>query len=291
MNSTATHQDHYEDLLAAYALGALDGEDHRELEAHLAAGCDRCEDLLQEWNADLVGLAESLPSVEPSEVTRKRILRIPDEHRDSPSPSATPAPTPREAPAPRTRTVPWKAALAASLAALAVSLLALWNQAGLTDELSRSQAAEERLEAELERVRTGMALTQSEMTRTRADLERLLVSVQSLGAPEGRAFVLAGLEGAPDAGGASFIDPLTRRAAFYAYGLPKPPAGKTYQLWWIAGGTPVSGGVFEVDESGRASLEVDQVPVGDVDVWAVTVEPEGGVPQPTGDPVLASQTA
>ncbi len=284
MSSAETHESRYEDRLAAYALGALDGDELAELEAHLAAGCSRCEALLTDYDADLMALAESVPPVEPSETTRRRILNIPRDHsRDRATPTSTPKP--------RRRRWPMAVALAASLAALAVSLGVFWSQGELSEDLARSRAAEERLEAELERLQDDFGRARTELTRTRADLERLLVSVQSLGTPEGRAFVLAGLEGAPEAGGASFLDPLTGRAAFYAYGLPEAPAGKTYQLWWIADGEPVSGGVFDVDETGRASLEVDRVPVRDVDVWAVTVEPEGGVPQPTGEMVLASPTA
>lgn len=284
MSSAETHESRYEDRLAAYALGALEGEELRELEAHLDTGCSRCDAILAEYEGDLVGLAESVPPVEPSETTRRRISNIPRDHSRG---RATPTPTPM----PSWRRWPTVAALAASLAALAVSLGVFWSQGTLSEDLDRSRAAEERLEAEVERLRDDLGRARTELTRTRVDLERLLVSVQSLGAPEGRAFVLAGLEGAPEAGGASFIDPLTGRAAFYAYGLPEAPEGKTYQLWWIADGKPVSGGVFDVDETGRASLEVDRVPVRDVDVWAVTVEPEGGVPQPTGEMVLASPTA
>jgi anti-sigma-K factor RskA len=42
-----------------------------------------------------------------------------------------------------------------------------------------------------------------------------------------------------------------------------------------------------VDERGSGSLRVEHVaPAGQIQAWAVTVEPEGGVPQPTGAMVL-----
>lgn len=284
MTTVETHS-RYEENLAAYALGALDGRDLDELEAHLAAGCPRCEELLADWEGDLEDLAASVPPVEPTETTRMRILRIPDHAPRSETP-----PKPAVAPGtpPRRRWLP-AAALAASLAALAVSLGAFWMQGSVSQELAESRAAEERLQGELERLRGDLTQTRTELTRTRVDFERLLVSVQSLGTPGGRTFALAGLDPAPGAGGASFVDPLTGHATFYAYGLPELPEDKTYQLWWIADGQPVSAGIFEVDETGRASVDVARVPAGEVDVWAVTVEPAGGVPQPTGDMVLASQ--
>lgn len=285
MTPVDTHESRYEENLPAYALGALDGRELEELKAHLATDCPRCRELLAGWEGELEMLAESVPPVEPSETTRMRILRIPDDGADVLRPLVTPARA-----APRRRRWPLVAALAASLVALVVSLGSLWMQASVSQELAQSRAAEDRLAVELERLRGDLAQTRTELTRTRVDFERLLVSVQSLGAPGGRAFVLAGLDPAPGAGGASFIDPLTGRATFYAYGLPELPEDKTYQLWWIADGQPVSGGVFEVDETGRASVDVAQVPAREVDVWAVTVEPAGGVPQPTGEMVLASQT-
>jgi anti-sigma-K factor RskA len=51
----------------------------------------------------------------------------------------------------------------------------------------------------------------------------------------------------------------------------------------------VSAGVFDVDREGRGELEVAAVPASDqAATWAVTVEPAGGVPAPTGDMVLKS---
>ena len=57
------------------------------------------------------------------------------------------------------------------------------------------------------------------------------------------------------------------------------PGGKVYQAWKIVGKQPVSLGVF----SGRGF--VAHVPAGTV--FAVTLEPEGGSPQPTSTPLFA----
>jgi anti-sigma-K factor RskA len=86
-----------------------------------------------------------------------------------------------------------------------------------------------------------------------------------------------------------FVDPGTGEAVFAASGLPTLPRDRTYQLWFIAGGKPVSAGIFDVGERGRGRLLVQSVPpAGAIDAWAVTVEPAGGVPQPTGAMVLKS---
>ena len=78
-----------------------------------------------------------------------------------------------------------------------------------------------------------------------------------------------------------------------AAGLPPAPAGKAYQLWAIAGkDAPVPAGVFKVDPGGTGSLRVAPLAgVGRVDVFAVTLEPEAGVPAPTGPMYLAGKSA
>lgn len=79
-------------------------------------------------------------------------------------------------------------------------------------------------------------------------------------------------------------------SVFVAEGLEEIPENKTYQLWLIEeGADPVSAGTFEVDD-GRVVLETNRSLEGFTQA-AVTVEPEGGSPAPTTDPVLNPATA
>jgi anti-sigma-K factor RskA len=83
-----------------------------------------------------------------------------------------------------------------------------------------------------------------------------------------------------------------RGGVFIADGLPATPPGKSYQLWAITGNKPVSAGVFDVGPQGSAAFRVEAPPgVDGVDVFAVTLEPAGGVPQPTGEMYLAGKAA
>jgi anti-sigma-K factor RskA len=68
--------------------------------------------------------------------------------------------------------------------------------------------------------------------------------------------------------------------------LPQAPAGKTYQVWVIDGGNPVSGGLFS-PAGGTVAIPLDGR-VRDGSVVAVTVEDDGGASAPTGKPVIAS---
>ena len=73
---------------------------------------------------------------------------------------------------------------------------------------------------------------------------------------------------------------------FAASGLPEAPEGRTYQLWLMSAGQPVSAGTFEI-EDGLAVLEVAQ-PIEDYEDAAVTIERAGGAKEPTTDPILSS---
>ena len=105
--------------------------------------------------------------------------------------------------------------------------------------------------------------------------------------PETRVVSLGGLAPAPTASGRVVWNEKAG-GRLYVTGLPPAPSGKTYELWTIAGAEPRPAGTFDVDASGRASHPVPPAGEGPVKVFAVTVEPAGGTPAPTGPMVLAS---
>ena len=57
-----------------YALDALDGEELREFEAHLAAGCGPCEARLRETREALTLLPRSLAPATPPPQVKSRLL-------------------------------------------------------------------------------------------------------------------------------------------------------------------------------------------------------------------------
>ncbi|MCP3819718.1 anti-sigma factor [Streptomyces sp. A3M-1-3] len=72
-------------------------------------------------------------------------------------------------------------------------------------------------------------------------------------------------------------------AAFIASGMPQLPAGKVYELWFSDDGTFRPAGLL----SGAAGQQLRLLdgPVGEATGVGVTVEPEGGSPQPTSPPL------
>ncbi len=110
-----------------------------------------------------------------------------------------------------------------------------------------------------------------------------------LASPDTATIVLAGTEQAPNARMKLAYDRHSGRALLFGYDLPQAPQGKSYQLWFIAGGNPLPGRVFEPDATGRGRWS-EEVPAEGrgAAVFAVTLEPAGGVTAPTGPMILKS---
>lgn len=123
----------------------------------------------------------------------------------------------------------------------------------------------------------------------REDEARRVLSL--LSAPRLEAYVLAGTPDAPAAAGRMFYDPQSRRLRLTVAGLDPAAAGRTYQAWFVLDegeGAPVSLGTFNTNAQGEAVFEatLNQAPSG-IALAAVSVEPVGGVPAPTGAIVIA----
>jgi anti-sigma-K factor RskA len=75
------------------------------------------------------------------------------------------------------------------------------------------------------------------------------------------------------------------------FNLAPPPSGREFELWFIpSGGKPIPSKTFTVDASGNANIIVPlPANIGPIAVAAITDEPIGGVPQPTGKIQLAGK--
>jgi anti-sigma-K factor RskA len=77
------------------------------------------------------------------------------------------------------------------------------------------------------------------------------------------------------------------RAVLMAEDMPPVPEDKTFQIWVIENDVPKPSGLFEPTDK-RVAIVVE-TPVDGADAIAVTVEPDGGSPQPTTDPMLTAK--
>ncbi|HVE72636.1 MAG TPA: anti-sigma factor [Thermoanaerobaculia bacterium] len=113
---------------------------------------------------------------------------------------------------------------------------------------------------------------------------RLNAEIAALASADTRTIALSGQEIAPAASAKVFLEPDRRRAIVFFHDLPANPGDKSYQLWIIRADQPepMSAGVFDVTESGKASIVIENLPVStEMKALAVTLEPKGGAPRPT----------
>jgi len=76
---------------------------------------------------------------------------------------------------------------------------------------------------------------------------------------------------------------------FYAFGMPPPPPGKEYQVWFMTEQEgPVSAGLFTPDQSGTGWVLAAPPSklFGEIKAAAVTLEPVGGLQKPSGEMYL-----
>lgn len=81
----------------------------------------------------------------------------------------------------------------------------------------------------------------------------------------------------------------TKTWVFYSFGMPQPPPGKEYQVWFMTEREgPVSAGLFTPDESGTGVVlaKPPSKLFGAIKAAAVTLEPAGGLPKPSGEMYL-----
>jgi anti-sigma-K factor RskA len=255
-------------LAAPYALDALEPAERIRFERHLK-GCDRCAAEVRDLSEDAVRLAWSATTPAPPGL-RDRVLTAVRNTPQDPAPAQGAsrarephlpphvwgtAPPPSRSRTPRPR--PLFAPLATATAAAALVVAALFAV----------QATRTQDQLDAERARAGEI-------------------AHVLAAPDARA---ASSRDAAGRGIGVIASALEGRAVVTLSGLGAPPGGRVHQLWMIRPGTtPRSLGLFHGDTplvAGGLSRSATSL--------AVTVEPDGGSPRPTGQPVvqLALQSA
>jgi anti-sigma factor RsiW len=258
-------------LTGAYAVHALPDAEREEFERHLAA-CPSCGSEVAELQAAAgrLGLAVSATT---SPELRARVLRqIADVRQEPPRVTGDPAPDRHRASGRyrdrdarggsargggarrmRLRHLP-RFALAACLAVTAASGgAAVWQYETAQDARRHAEQSRQRQE-ELARV---------------------------LAAPDARTTGRGELPGG--ASGTVVVSRERDRAAFLASGMDAPPSGKVYQLWFADGEKMRPAGLM--DSAGGSEAVLMEGGVGGASAMGVTVEPAGGSPQPTTEPL------
>lgn len=284
MSAAMTHDD-VRAALAAEALGALDVAEAQAVRAHLAE-CEPCREEFASLREAAASLAHTAPPA-PMDGARSARLRArlvaraaADARPDAAaSPALATAPTPAHevpgvipitrAPSRRRFSGGWLAAAAAVLLLLGVGAWAA-RLRGRYDALREQYAS---LSDERDRLVHGVAQRDS--------------TLASLSGPGVKVIELASTQRAAPSG-RMFWDPATDRWVFFAHDLPALRPRRDYQLWLITPAGPVSAGVFRPGPDGAARVQATYaLPRGQLRAVAVTEEPAGGLPAPSGTPLIA----
>lgn len=277
-----------EELASLHALGLLTPAEQAELAA-LVAGDPALAGDVRALEGAVAALGAAVAQVDPPAALRARVLASITSSSSSASTavdarsSANVTPIRRAGTSGRFTTFAWLAAAASLVAALGVGAWA-WQ---LQDRIRELDARLATAQDEVARLQNTLGTAQQETKLLRAQATVLV-------APDVLRVELAGQPGAPGATARAYWS-RQRGMVFTAASLPPLPANKSYQVWVIADAQPpISAGVVNVADLGRDgnTMHFFETPstIPTPKIVAVTLEPEGGVPQPTGDKVLVGLT-
>ena len=143
-------------------------------------------------------------------------------------------------------------------------------------------------EAEIDDLRTQLAQRDASIQRAGRQQDEFTGLLKN---PHAKVVTLAGTERAKQAGAFLLLDPAGNKVWFYAFDLPDLPAGTVYQLWAIDE-QPVSVGLFTLDAGRKGRLMIKGAKnLAKMKQVAISIEPAGGRPQPTGPMYLIGQTS
>jgi anti-sigma-K factor RskA len=246
-----------------YALGALDGEERQEFEAHVRA-CEACAQAVEAARRRVALLALAAPAAAPPARVRDALMqkvradRVPETRRTDAKP--------RE----RRFGLAWLTP-AFGVAALVFAALAaaIW----MKDVRDNQRIHELESQLVLAQERTQQVARASEET------DKLLEMPGTL------RVALMPMPGMPGRGGILYNAKMGMVAC--TGWLPAPPKGKTYQIWLVPmEGKPMPLHVFGSGEW-TEPMAMHVKPGMEAKAFAVTEEPAGGMPWPTGPKVLA----
>jgi anti-sigma-K factor RskA len=231
----------------AYVLGQLSDAERQEIDALLDRGDPECTQALREASEVIAGVAWSAPAVEPPALLRTRVLKqLPAASAKSGKPN-------------------WLAIAGwAAAACLAIAAFMQYSSASRT----RAELASARQEA----------ISLSQQLSAQREVLDIVLSRDARLVPLG----------------ASGQQPLLRafwsgqgKLVLAGNNVPAPAAGQTLQLWVVPkSGNPVSAGLFAPDAEGRVLHVAESLPAqASAAALAVSVEPAGGSPQPTTQPI------
>jgi len=238
-------------LSGAYALDALPADERAFFKRHLEV-CTACRGEVDELVATAAVLA-AITAEHPPAPLRNRVIDLVDVTRQLPPAQSVPQP----------RTKPGmlaqlRLALPPVAAALALAVVVLTSMTANLNQ--RVEGLEQELTAN-----SGEAQAANDLLPILAAADARTSDLRAQGDQTVRYIHSARLG----------------RGVLVSDGMAPLAPAKTYQVWLFHDGQPVPAGLFEPNDAGRSMAVLDEVVAG-AEAIAVTIEPVGGSPEPTG---------
>ena len=274
----------FKDNVAAYVLGLLEPGERAAFEVHLdeLTAHDGCREALAEAYETTALLGAALPTMQPRaqvwQAIEREIGATPAAGSNVRESTTRPAAARPERSGRRRELVAWTLAIAAGILAFVFGMEYRIGQRTLADrehELDLASATDR-----------DKAICMRELATARVSLREKEAALSLIGSP-GTQLVQLAAQGAEPYHASALLNPAEKSAMILTTALT-PLQGKDYQLWLIRGGEKISAGVLRTDPSGATLARIsDEVLAGGrPDAFAVTIEPQGGMPQPTGPIIL-----
>lgn len=279
-----------EELILLYVLGSLEGEELEEAERLIASNTEEVRRMLADYESVVSLLPYAARAAVPSPDLKKKLIA--DISRKKPRGKEVPDKDGFLGGIFRPLWLGFGGLAAAALVFLVVTNVSLRNTVGerdatigsLNEKLTASEGSVERLENLLAAKETELGSLETQL----ASLELVTDFMKD------QNIVLVQLDAsAPgfQSSGRVLWDKNEHDALLYCLNMPDAPKGKTYQWWVIVKGQPRSMGIFDVNDEGNSVVLIDSLKkfgdVKQIEAFAVTVEPEGGVQAPTGKKLIA----
>ena len=268
--------DEVKELAPLYVIGALDEKTAHDLEASLNGATPEQRRVVARWLDVAALLPQALPLQTPPDHIKERVVnRIAEEAQKTPIEIAVEESTLKEM-----AELAEKKVLPFGQTRRAESRTARWILIAATALLAFTSAYLFKQNAKLARERDYLSHERDGLSRELAESKR---QVDDIVSPWTKVIAMVGDE-TPEANAKVVWDTKANQWAIYIFNLPPPPSDKQYQLWYVTKNAKISAWVFNTDEQGRTVLKLTlpTEALAGLAATAVTLEPKGGSPQPTG---------
>ena len=264
------------EIAPLYVIGALDEKTAQEVEASLHSATTEQQRVIARWRDVATSLPQALSLQSPPDHVRMRLLnRIAEETQQTPIEITVEESTSEEL-AGRAE----EKFLSFVQPRRAESRPAHWLLIAATALLAFTAGYLFKQNSDLARERDNVARERDDLSK---EMAAWRAQVDDIVSPRTRIIAMVGDE-TPQANAKVVWDTNAQKWDIYIFDLPAPPSDKDYQLWYVTQNAKISAAVFRTNEQGRSVLKLTLPPEALVGLaaTAVTLEPRGGSPQPTG---------